>query len=359
MKAKLYLEAVDETIDDNDKTIQVSFTVDSDDPGYSALAPSLSVTVVDNDATEANDDLADSEINSGDPLAVLSAPSESKFAEDSEISSQFSVSVEKAADIDRIIFLDLDSQASDGDPNNLILRPGSPNGVAGGLTLFTEITDSPETIRLDLDGIYETAETFSDLDLTEDFSTTWSGYIYIPESGYYNFSTALSGGTRLSIDGELIIEEYYDADAHWTSQYLEFTEGDFVSIELDYRSFGSPDPRIELLWERPNDHGGGYTEETLPAGALSRVGGNHLILEAGETTASFTVAAKDDNIKENDETYAFELLAARGVEIKVSTQTTDDLGNVTLGLTLGTRCGVRHTTCQHSTQPRRRPRCRW
>ena len=172
--------------------------------------------------------------------------------------------------------------------------------------------------------------------MTEDFSTTWSGYIYIPESGYYNFSTALSGGTRLSIDGELIIEEYYDADAHWTSQYLEFTEGDFVSIELDYRSFGSPDPRIELLWERPNDHGGGYTEETLPAGALSRVGGNHLILEAGETTASFTVAAKDDNIKENDETYAFELLAARGVEIKVSTQTTDDLGNVTLGLTLGT-----------------------
>ena len=48
------------------------------------------------------------------------------------------------------------------------------------------------------------------------------------------------------------------------------------------------------------------------------------------------MAAKDDNIKENDETYAFELLAARGVEIKVSTQTTDDLGNVTLGLTLGT-----------------------
>ena len=44
-----------------------------------------------------------------------------------------------------------------------------------GVNSFTEITDSPETIRLDLDGIYETAETFSDLDLTEDFSTTWSG----------------------------------------------------------------------------------------------------------------------------------------------------------------------------------------
>ena len=332
----LSLEAVDENIDDNDKIIQVSFTVDSDDPGYSSIAPSLSVTVVDNDATEANDDLADPDINSNDPLATLSAPSELKFAEDSEISSKFNISIEKSSDVDRIIFLDLDSQASDGDPNNLILTPYSSNGVASGLTLFTAVTDSPENISLDLDGIYETADTFSDLNLTGDFSTTWSGYIYIPESGYYNFSTALSGGTRLSIDGELIIDEYYDADAHWTSQYLEFKEGDFVSIELDYRSFGSPDPRIELLWERPNDHGGGYTEETLPANALSRVGGKHLILEAGETTASFTVAAKDDNIKENNETYAFELLAARGVEIKVSTQTKDELGNITLGLTLGT-----------------------
>ena len=100
------------------------------------------MTVVDNDATEANDDLADSEINSGDPGSTI-CTSESKFAEDSEISSQFSVSVEKAADIDRIIFLDLDSQASDGDPNNLILRPDSPNGVAGGLTLLQRSQTAP------------------------------------------------------------------------------------------------------------------------------------------------------------------------------------------------------------------------
>ena len=61
-----------------------------------------------------------------------------------------------------------------------------------------------------------------------------------------------------------------------------------------------------------------------------------MLKQAGETTTSFTVAAKDDNIKVNNETYAFKLLAARGVEIKVSTQTKDDLGNITLGLTLGT-----------------------
>ena len=48
------------------------------------------------------------------------------------------------------------------------------------------------------------------------------------------------------------------------------------------------------------------------------------------------MVAKDDDVKETNETFTFELLAARGVEIKVSSQTKDDLGNVTLGLTLGT-----------------------
>ena len=88
--------------------------------------------------------------------------------------------------------------------------------------------------------------------------------------------------------------------------------------------------------ERPNDHGSGFTEETIPFDYLSQVGSHHLVLAAGTTTADFTVAAREDEIKEIDQTFSLELLAARGIEVRVSSQSQDELGNVVLGLTLGT-----------------------
>ena len=208
------------------------------------------------------------------------------------LTSTFSVSIDEAADFDRIIFFGLDRSNSNGDPNNLILTSSNSLNTAKGLRQFAAIIGDEERTSIDIDSINEAADNFSELGLTDDFTTTWSGYIYIPEDGYYNFSTSVTGGTRLKLNDQLVIDEYYDADATWTSEHLLLSEDDFISIELDYRSFGTPDPQIQLLWERPNDHGSGFTEETIPIDYLSQVGSHHLVLAAGTTTADFTVAAK-------------------------------------------------------------------
>ena len=242
----------------------VSFLVSSEDPNYQTSTPALSVIVIDNDATSASKDLANPDINSDDPLVTLSAPSETRLTEGDMLTSTFSVSIDEAADFDRIIFLGLDRSNSNGDPNNLILTSSNSLNTAKGLRQFAAIIGDEERTSIDIDSINETADNFSDLGLTDDFTTTWSGYIYIPEDGYYNFSTSVTGGTRLKLNDQLVIDEYYDADAIWTSEHLLLSEGDFISIELDYRSFGTPDPQIQLLWERPNDHGSGFTEETIP-----------------------------------------------------------------------------------------------
>ena len=292
--------------------------------------------VIDNDATSASEDLANPDINSDDPLVTLSAPSETRLTEGDMLTSTFSVNIDEAADFDRIIFFGLDRSNSNGDPNNLILTSSNSLNTAKGLRQFAAIIGDEERTSIDIDSINETADNFSDLGLTDDFTTTWSGYIYIPEDGYYNFSTSVTGGTRLKLNDQLVIDEYYDADATWTSEHLLLSEDDFISIELDYRSFGTPDPQIQLLWERPNDHGSGFTEETIPIDYLSQVGSHHLVLAAGTTTADFTVAAREDEIKEIDQTFSLELLAARGIEVRVSSQSQDELGNIVLGLTLGT-----------------------
>ena len=336
IRQTLSLQAVDETTDDNDKTVQISFLVSSEDPNYQTSTPALSVIVIDNDATSASEDLANPDINSDDPLVTLSAPSETRLTEGDMLTSTFSVSIDEAADFDRIIFFGLDRSNSNGDPNNLILTSSNSLNTAKGLRQFAAIIGDEELTSIDIDSINETADNFSDLGLTDDFTTTWSGYIYIPEDGYYNFSTSVTGGTRLKLNDQLVIDEYYDADATWTSEHLLLSEDDFISIELDYRSFGTPDPQIQLLWERPNDHGSGFTEETIPIDYLSQVGSHHLVLAAGTTTADFTVAAREDEIKEIDQTFSLELLAARGIEVRVSSQSQDELDNIVLGLTLGT-----------------------
>lgn len=333
----LELQAVNEDEDDGDQNLLVSFTASSDDPNYASLASGLSVLVLDDDANRSNAAPSDSSRNGNDPLAVLSGPSTSELKENSDTGSQYTVTLPEVTDFDRLIFLDLDDYVTTADRLDFTINGVDSRTSATGLTVFSANADTYETTSIDSDAIRENADTFSALGLKDNFTVTWSGYIYIPESGSYNFSTDLQGGARLSIDGTMIIDKLFDSDAVWQSDAIQLSGGEFVALNLDYQSFDAPDPSIELRWTRPNSRSeNGFSEETIGESHFSRVGGHHLIVPAGSSSASFSIVSNDDFIKEDDKQIGFKLLSPRGVEIIVTSQSIDEQDTTQLGLQLNT-----------------------
>jgi len=191
-----------------------------------------------------------------------------------------------------------------------------------------------ETASVDADGINETSSTFPAAGGS--FSTTWSGYIAVPETGSYTFTVPVRGGVRLVLDGTTVIDQWIDTQATWSTESLQLTRGDFVAFTLDYTSFNTATPAVALQWERPRNNGTDTVTETIPAEAFSRVDGIHLLIAAGSTSASVTVRGLDDSIDEDDETLVARLLAARGVELVVKSQTDATDGGTQLELALGT-----------------------
>lgn len=190
-------------------------------------------------------------------------------------------------------------------------------------------------VGVDLDGIDETSVAFAAHGQTGNFSTTWSGYIAIPETGFYSFSVPTQGGVRLTLDGQVVIDQMIDTRATWSTDLLELNRGDFVPFSLDYQSFNTADPAVALHWQRPTSNNTASVSAPVPAKALSRVDGFHLLIAQGSSSATVTVRGIDDAIAEGDEALAVRLLSSRGVELVVTGQSGGTQGVGELAVTLG------------------------
>ncbi|MFM8495789.1 MAG: PA14 domain-containing protein [Planctomycetia bacterium] len=210
--------------------------------------------------------------------------------------------------------------------------------AAGGSTRinYLEIKETnANAAGVDLDGIDETSATFATLGQTGDFSATWSGYVAIPETGFYRFSVPTQGGVRLTLDGKVVIDQMIDTRATWSTDLLQLNRGDFVPFSLDYQSFNTAEPAVALHWQRPTSNNTDSVSDPVPAQALSRVDGFHLLIAQGSSSATVTVRGIDDAIDEADEALAVRLLSSRGVELVVTGQSDDTHGVSELAITLG------------------------
>ncbi|NBO66280.1 MAG: hypothetical protein EBU88_15795, partial [Acidobacteria bacterium] len=329
---QLQLQGVDDTKDDDDTAQSLSFTVTSSDAAYAASKPNVSVLTIDDDATTANPTLATTQSSSA-PLAALSAPSKSTINEDGSDSSTFTITLPQAATTDTLVFLNVDSRLSQVAPNDILVSAGTGNQSLAGLTRFDKISGGSETAKLDSDGINENATSFSSSQLSGDFTSTWSGYIYIPESGSYNFSTPVQGGVRLSLDGQVVIDKLFNSQATWSTGTLQLERGDFVAVTLDYQSFKTSSPSVVLKWKRPSNGGATTIEEVIPNQYLSRTDGFSLLIPKGSTSATFTVKGLQDQVDENNEDIDISLPSARGVEVVVKGQSGTNQLEVTLATT--------------------------
>jgi hypothetical protein len=330
---ELLLQGVDDSSVDGDITRQLSFKVTSSDRAYAQLAPSLSVIVLDDDTLAVEDDQAAGQSGSA-PFAVVSAPSQGRISESGNDSAEFTITLSAPAERDTLVFFDLEQSNRQLFASDLSISPSQNAQALTGLARF-DLDGAGETASVDLDGIDETRSTFAAHGQTGDFSTTWSGYIAIPETGFYSFSVPTQGGVRLRLAGQTVIDQMIDTRAIWSTDLLQLNRGDFVAFSLDYKSFNTAEPAVALHWQRPTSNNTESVSDPVPAEALSRVDGFHLLIAQGSSSATVTVRGIDDAIAEGDEALAVRLLSSRGVELVVTGQSDGTDGVSELAITLG------------------------
>ncbi|MFN5162868.1 MAG: LamG-like jellyroll fold domain-containing protein, partial [Cyanobacteriota bacterium] len=338
----LQLRGVDDGSSDGDITQLVSFRLSSTDSAYAALVPALAITTVDDDALSADPALAEQGAGSG-PLASFSTPSRSSVGEGSSDASTVQVGLSAAASVDTLVFFDLNRGNNGVSDNDVLIKALSGSSSLSGLTRLQKAsTATGETAQVDGDGINETGATFNSMGLSGAFNVTWSGWVRIDQSGWYTFSTAVQGGVRLSLDGQRLIDKWFDQASTWSTASLYLERGSFLALTLDYQASTSQDPKIALRWTRPSANGGADVQELVPASRLQRVNGLHLLMPAGSSAAQFSVQANDDQVAEGvpggnrSEQLLIDLLETRSVEVQVVGEgAAATVGSVQLTLALG------------------------
>jgi MSHA biogenesis protein MshQ len=101
---------------------------------------------------------------------------------------------------------------------------------------------------------------------TNDFSVVWEGRIEINRTGAYRFSTLSDDGVRLSINGEIIIDNFTDhAPYRDTGRPINLRAGEFYDIQMEFYELGGG-AVAQLEWDGP-----GFSRQVIPASQLSYI----------------------------------------------------------------------------------------
>jgi len=169
------------------------------------------------------------------------------------------------------------------------------------------------TEGVDLEGITTT-------DLQSNQTVSWKGFLYIPESGEYKFDITRSGGAKLSINNQTLIDELETSkstDVATTSTVYEGVAGEFVPIQLEYKT-SNLEPSLNFKWNRPNQQNTSRKIEAVPLKYLSRVGGWHALIKKGTSSTNITLNSKEDAIAEPDQIAKLTLLRDHSERINVT-----------------------------------------
>ena len=85
--------------------------------------------------------------------------------------------------------------------------------------------------------------------VNDDFQVRWTGDIFAPVDGLYNFRTHSDDGVRLFIDGNIIIDQWYDFPPTSHSGSIELSQGQHTIVLEYYENGGGA--MCELFWTVP------------------------------------------------------------------------------------------------------------
>jgi hypothetical protein len=153
--------------------------------------------------------------------------------------------------------------------------------------------------------------------LYEDVIVNFSGTIYAPETGTYSFYAPADDGTKLIIDGSLLIDDWFDKGGGGSTRQINLTEGSHTITLWYYENGGGAN--VWLYWATP---GNGLT--IVPASAFGE--------QTVTTTVYDEVATTQEVTTYTEETVYDEVITYQDVTTYVDTtvyQTTINYIDVT------------------------------
>jgi len=96
----------------------------------------------------------------------------------------------------------------------------------------------------------------------DNFSASWNGYVYVTQTGVHRFQTTSDDGVRLTVNGDLLIDQWNDhSSTTHTTAAVNLEAGKAYPIKLEfYENAGSA--VIQLRWQTP----GSTTYAAIPIG---------------------------------------------------------------------------------------------
>jgi MSHA biogenesis protein MshQ len=102
----------------------------------------------------------------------------------------------------------------------------------------------------------------------DNFSTRWTGYVRVTQSGAYRFQTVSDDGVRLYVNGNLVINNWSDHSAATdTSADVVLAAGQTYTLVLEYYE-NAGDAVMRLLWRLP----GASSYVAIPGGPIPALG---------------------------------------------------------------------------------------
>jgi hypothetical protein len=96
----------------------------------------------------------------------------------------------------------------------------------------------------------------------DQFSIRWSGFIIPKETGTYTLETSNDDGVRLWVDGQLLVDEWYDQVGKHPAA-VDFEAGEVYDFRMEYYENGGQ-AKAKLRWTRPDGN-----HEIVPCDAFS------------------------------------------------------------------------------------------
>ncbi|MGH7144308.1 MAG: ankyrin repeat domain-containing protein [Planctomycetota bacterium] len=97
---------------------------------------------------------------------------------------------------------------------------------------------------------------------TEQFCIRWIGLLRVAKAGHYTLATRSDDGSRLIIDGKVVVDQWQSQAATRVAGDIDLTAGDHT-LQLDYFQ-DTGDASCRLLWSLQN----GFDEQPIPLQAL-------------------------------------------------------------------------------------------
>lgn len=142
---------------------------------------------------------------------------------------------------------------------------GSGNGLYGQFFANTGLTGTAVATRTDqnLDFNWAGASPTAGVASTN-WSAKWTGSVHPPTTGSYTFSLNSDDGSRLYVNGQLVINNWADQASTTKTGTATLTAGQAATVEVDYYQGGGSD-NLTLGWQVP----GQSLQDQAVAGARS------------------------------------------------------------------------------------------